>query len=116
MAEFQRISGSAPQDGAVVVEISSAGGDAVARVRPPSGAGAELLPVPRALAEAGALAERLGLDRVLVRLADERLWQQQWGTLTPDEAREPIGNIERAELSDDEAFDLAQGIERERDA
>lgn len=58
-----------------------------------------------------------GFDEVVVVLSQPDLWDDAWGKLQlPPVAREPIGDLQEAELSSDEAFGLAQAIEAERDA
>ena len=57
-----------------------------------------------------------GFGEVVVVLADGVAWQDQWGSLGEDRNREPVGDISDVDLSEREAFDLAQGIEEERDA
>jgi hypothetical protein len=58
-----------------------------------------------------------GFSEVVVVLADGVTWQEGWGVLDDGgRSREPIGDVRQVELSDREAFHLAQGIEEERDA
>lgn len=73
--------------------------------------------VPAALKAAEAARVLHGFDEVVVVLAEEGLWQPEWGVLQPDgQAREPIGDLRETDLSSDEAFELAADIEAERDA
>lgn len=73
--------------------------------------------VPAALEAAEAARVLHGFDEVVVVLAEEGLWQPEWGVLQPDgPAREPIGDLRQTDLSSEEAFELAADIEAERDA
>lgn len=78
---------------------------------------AEYADVPQALAAAEAARALHGFSEVVVVLASPDLWDNQWGELqTPAIAREPIGDIQATDLSSPEAFELAAGLEAERDA
>lgn len=78
---------------------------------------AEYDDVPAALAAAEAARALHDFHEVVIVLAQPDLWDPQWGALqAPGTAREPIGDIKANELSQDEAFELAVGIEAERDA
>jgi len=68
---------------------------------------AEYDDVPAALAAAEASRQLHGFSEVVVALQDGLAWQASWGKL-----QDPMV----AELSDDEAYELAAGIEAERDA
>ena len=58
-----------------------------------------------------------GFAEVVVTLQDGVAWQAGWGELRPlPGGNEPIGNVAAVGLSDDEAFDLAAGIETQSDA
>jgi hypothetical protein len=54
-----------------------------------------------------------GFSEVVVTLAVGADWQAEWGQLV---AREPIGDLRGTDLSSEEAYSLASGIEHERDA
>jgi hypothetical protein len=70
-----------------------------------------------ALAAAEAARALHGFDEVVVVLSRPELWDEAWGKLqVPPVAREPMGDMQEADLTSDEAFDLAQEIEAERDA
>ena len=75
---------------------------------------AEYDDVPTALAAAQAARELHGFAEVVVALQDGLEWQGAWGQL--GRGREPIGDVSHTDLSDDEVFTLAAGIEAERDA
>lgn len=75
---------------------------------------AEFDDVPAAISAAEAARELHGFAEVVVALQDGLAWQGEWGQLA--RGREPIGNIEGTDLSDAEAYELAAGIEAERDA
>lgn len=78
---------------------------------------AEYEDVATALAAAEAARALHGLDEVVVVLAQPQLWQRQWGELRlPAVAREPIGDVRATDLTGAETFELAIGIEEERDA
>ncbi|MGV8833664.1 MAG: hypothetical protein ACOH2N_16965 [Devosia sp.] len=72
--------------------------------------------VGTALEAAEAHRVRHDLEEVLVTLDGVR-WHAEWGELLrADVAREPMGDIRRAGLSDEEYSELAEGIESQRDA
>ena len=75
---------------------------------------AEYDDVPTALAAAEAARELHGFAEVVVALQEGLPWQGAWGRLGG--GREPIGDVSHTDLSDDEVFTLAAGIEAERDA
>lgn len=75
---------------------------------------AEFDDVGAAICAAEAARELHGFGEVVVALQDGLAWNAAWGQLGG--GREPIGNIEQTDLSDDEAYELAAGIEAERDA
>lgn len=78
---------------------------------------AEYDDVPAALAAAEAARQLHGFSEVVVVLARPDLWDSQWGELAaPAIAREPIGDVQATDLTSSEAFELAAGIEAERDA
>lgn len=78
---------------------------------------AEYDDVTEALAAAEAARALHGLDEVVVVLSRPDLWDSQWGQLRlPDIAREPIGDVQETDLTSREAYELAAGIEEERDA
>lgn len=44
-------------------------------------------------------------------------WSSRWGQLClPEVAKEPIGDIRQTDLTSQETYELAVGIEEERDA
>lgn len=78
---------------------------------------AEYDEVPAALEAAEAARALHGFEAVVIVLGDPQLWQPAWGRLdSAERSREPIGDVRNTDLSDDEAFSLARGIEAERDA
>lgn len=78
---------------------------------------AEYADVAEALAAADAAKTLHGFSAVVVALQDGLAWQSQWGQLQADtRSREPIGDITRTDLSEGEGYELAAGIEAERDA
>jgi hypothetical protein len=78
---------------------------------------AEYDDVPAALAAAEASRELHGFSEVVVALQDGLQWDAEWGLLARQERqKEPIGDVSNMDLTDNEAFDLAAGIEAERDA
>ncbi len=78
---------------------------------------AEIDDVPAAFRAANAARRLHGFSEVGVVLAEGIEWQGEWGTLDDEgRDREPIGDVRDVPLTDGEAFDLAQGIEEERDA
>lgn len=79
---------------------------------------AEYGSVSAALAAAEAARALHGFAEVVVALQSDDLWESEWGLLTQGagRGREPVGDISQTDLSDDEAYELAAGIEAERDA
>lgn len=78
---------------------------------------AEYDDVTAALAAAEAARELHGFSEVVVVLSQPDLWDSQWGTLRlPDIAKEPIGDVQQTDLTSRETYELAAGIEEERDA
>ena len=78
---------------------------------------AEFDNVPAAFRAADAARRLHGFSEVVVVLAEGIAWRDEWGVLEDaGRDREPIGDVRDVHLTDREAFDLAQGIEEERDA
>lgn len=78
---------------------------------------AEYADVAAALAAAEAARELHGFGEVVIALQPGVAWQTDWGVIASEERqKEPIGDVSAVDLSDDEAFGLAAGIEAERDA
>ena len=78
---------------------------------------AEFDDVAAAFAAAEAAQRLHGFSEIVVVLADGVTWEPAWGALGEgDRSREPIGDVRKVDLTDREAFHLAQGIEEERDA
>ena len=85
---------------------------------------AEFDDVPAALAAAEAARELHGLREVVIALQDGVSWDPAWGVLDgqsqessgQSQGKEPIGDVSQTDLSSDEAFSLAAGIEAESDA
>ena len=78
---------------------------------------AEYADVAEALAAAEAARTLHGFSEVVVALQDGLAWQSNWGQLQAGtRSREPIGDITGTDLSEDEGYELAAGIEAERDA
>ena len=78
---------------------------------------AEYGDVEQALAAADAAKTLHGFSEVVVALQEGLAWQSTWGQLQSGaRSREPIGDITRTDLSEDEGYELAAGIEAERDA
>jgi hypothetical protein len=79
---------------------------------------AEYPTVEEALAAADAAKALHGFDEVVVALQSDDLWDAEWGVLAQSagRAREPVGDIRDTDVSSDEAYELAAGIEAERDA
>jgi hypothetical protein len=78
---------------------------------------AEYSDVPQALAAAEAARTLHGFGEVVVTLQDGLVWRSEWGQLlTAPRGREPIGNVSQTDLSSAETYELAAGIEAERDA
>jgi len=58
-----------------------------------------------------------GFGEVVITLQSDDLWDTRWGTLTDaPRSSEPMADLAETDLTDDEALDLARGIEAERDA
>ena len=74
----------------------------------------EYASVEEALDAAEAARALHGFGEVAVTLQSDSLWSPQWGSLAP--GKEPYGRIEGTDLNSDEAFELASGIEENRDA
>jgi hypothetical protein len=74
---------------------------------------ADYATVPEALDAAEAARQLHGFREVVVTLQSPDLWDPRWGMLTGEE---PIGRVDNTDVSDDEAFTLAKGIEENRDA
>jgi hypothetical protein len=79
---------------------------------------AEYESVEAALAAAEAAKALHGFDEVVVALQSDDLWHSDWGTLTQTagRAREPVGDVRGTDLDSNETYELAAGIEAERDA
>nr|WP_295886342.1 hypothetical protein [uncultured Devosia sp.] len=78
---------------------------------------AEYGDVTEALAAAEAARTLHGFDEVVVVLSKPDLWDAHWGQLRlPDVAKEPIGDVTQTDLTSGETYELAAGIEEERDA
>lgn len=79
---------------------------------------AEYGSVEDALAAAEAAKALHGFSEIVVALQSPDIWQSQWGTLTQGagRSREPVGDLRGTDVSTDEAYELAAGIESERDA
>lgn len=78
---------------------------------------AEYDDVKAALVAAEAARALHGFDEVVVVLSRPDLWDNGWGALrVPDVAREPIGDIRHTDLTSRETYELAAGLEEERDA
>ena len=102
----------------VGIESDDAGGHKAAvwwdAIRDVDADEAEYADVPSAISAAEAARELHGFSEVVVALQDGVSWNGDWGQLAG--GREPIGNIAQTDLSSDEAYELAAGIEAERDA
>lgn len=78
---------------------------------------AEYGEVTEALAAAEAARALHGFKEVVVVLSRPDLWDSRWGHLRlPDIAKEPIGDVQETDLTSTETYELAAGIEEERDA
>jgi hypothetical protein len=78
---------------------------------------AEYDDVSQALVAAEAARALHGFDEVVVVLSQPDLWDSSWGQLRlPDVAKEPIGDVTQTDLTSGETYELAAGIEEERDA
>lgn len=116
---FRRVAPGRVAPDAVAVGIAADGGKLCATVwwqarQDLEGDEVDYDTVPEALAAAEAARLRLGLAAVVV-VTEPQLWRPEWGELVDDTASGP-GELAKADLSDDEAFALAQGLETERDA
>ncbi len=117
---YRRAGLETPVCNAVTVGIETEDGQVRAAVWWDAKAGVEAgeqqhLLVSDALAAAEAARALHGFDEIVVVLQSDDLWDPAWGTLD-DASREPMGDIASSDLSDEEAFALAAGIEAERDA
>lgn len=78
---------------------------------------AEFDDVAAALTAAEAAHELHGFREVVVVLSRPDLWDSRWGQLRlPEVAKEPIGDVRATDLTSRETYELAAGIEEERDA
>jgi hypothetical protein len=78
---------------------------------------AEYGDVTEALAAAEAARALHGFDEVVVTLSRPDLWDKNWGQLRlPEVGKEPIGDVQGTDLTSQETYELAAGIEEERDA
>ena len=78
---------------------------------------AEYDDVGEALAAAEAAKTLHGFSEVVVALQDGLSWQDNWGQMQGNPRNcEPVGDVSQTDLSSDETFELAAGIEAERDA
>jgi hypothetical protein len=78
---------------------------------------AEYDDVSAALAAAEAARALHGFGEVVVVLSRPDLWDNGWGQLRlPEVAKEPIGDVRQTDLTSRETYELAVGIEEERDA
>jgi len=84
MTEYERLrpGDRTPWD-AVVVEVTQIFGRSVADVAAVEQIACMPVPVRQALQDAEKLRDRLSLKRIVVRIADERLWNPEWGSLAP---------------------------------
>ncbi|MDB5473110.1 MAG: hypothetical protein JWP99_413 [Devosia sp.] len=114
--------GEVTQDAVTVGIEAAAGGKLKAAVwweaRGDVDAGeAEYDDVPQAMAAAQAARLLHGFSEIVVALQDGLAWDQRWGQLQTDpRSREPVGDVSQTDLSSDETYELAAGIEAERDA
>lgn len=82
MLTFERLNlGARVPNDAVIVTVRRALGRTVADVAAVEYIADFPMPVPKALVAAVRLCDRMGLKRVAVMLEDEKLWQEEWGTL-----------------------------------
>ncbi|WP_127752490.1 hypothetical protein [Devosia sp. 1566] len=72
--------------------------------------------VASAFAAAEAARQLHGFAEVVVVLQDDLLWNPAWGEIAADRNREPIGDVSDTDLNSREVYNLARGIEGERDA
>jgi hypothetical protein len=78
---------------------------------------AEYDDVAEALVAAEAARALHDFDEVVVVLSQPDLWDVSWGQLRlPDVEKEPIGDVQDTDLTSSETYQLAAGIEEERDA
>ncbi|HEV7346440.1 MAG TPA: hypothetical protein VGN60_12500 [Devosia sp.] len=77
---------------------------------------AEYDDVATALEAAEAARALHGFSEVVVVVSEPGLWQSQWGELRDRSGNEPIGEVQDTDLTSDETYELAAGIEGERDA
>lgn len=82
MAQYERLEAGArtPWD-AVVVTVREVSGRTVADVAAVEHVADFPKPVALALADAAALQEKMGLNRTVVILSEEKLWKSEWGNL-----------------------------------
>jgi len=72
--------------------------------------------VPAAFSAAEAARQLHGFTEVVVVLQDDLLWNPAWGEIGGSRDREPIGDVSDTDLNSREVYNLARGIEGERDA
>jgi hypothetical protein len=73
--------------------------------------------VEEALSAAEAAKSLHGFSEIVVALQSDDLWDPEWGVLShAARSREPVGDVRETDLSSDEVYELAAGIEGERDA
>lgn len=72
--------------------------------------------VPAAFAAAEAARQLHNFAEIVVVLQDELLWNPAWGEIAAERDREPIGDVSQTDLDSREVYNLARGIEGERDA
>lgn len=82
MTDYERLKTGArtPWD-AVVVEVTRVFGRAVADVAAVDEIACLPVPVRQALTQAEQLRHKMGLERIVVRIDDEKLWNPAWGRL-----------------------------------
>lgn len=82
MAEYERLKPGVrtPWD-AVVVEVTQIFGRSVADVAAVEQIACLPMPVRQALVEAEALRDKMALNRIVIRIADDTLWNPAWGSL-----------------------------------
>jgi hypothetical protein len=117
---YRRVSIDAASANTITVGIETENGQTKAVVwwdaKPGIEAGEqEHLAVEDAFVAAEAARALNGCDEVVVVLQSDDLWDARWGRLI-DTGREPIGDLRNTDLNEAEAFDLAAGLEAERDA
>jgi len=86
MTEYERLRPHerTPWD-AVVVEVTQIFGRSVADVAAVEQIACVPVPVRQALQDAEKLRDQLNLKRIVVRIADDRLWNPDWGRLATDD-------------------------------